>query len=255
MFQARIAQLNACSSSITWQFQQFMLLSGHTDLGKGGCYLLVRPHPRPIRLAYGNITYEDAFIYLGSTFTTNGSLDAELKRRSNRTKAALQELDKTWRQRKVHISVKMMVYRAIGPPTLLYGAETWPVTEQQAHQLDVVQNDCLRLIAKVRPADHVTLSNLRQQCHQQPSIPDLLRTYRLRFLGHLARRPTHRLPKQLLFAKFVPDATNGLPKQRTSIIDTMRMDLEHVEESNGWLELAQDRARWRAMIADKCVSK
>ena len=91
--------------------------------------------PPPILLARGSIKFVASFCYLGSVLAADGTLDSELKARMGKTRAALQQLVAAWRHRHVPLHIKMMVYRAIGPPTLLYGAETWPITPQQLHQL------------------------------------------------------------------------------------------------------------------------
>jgi len=203
--------------------------------------------PCVIALAHGSITHTLDFIYLGSKLTHNGDLQPELDMRIAKTRGVLRQLDKVWRHRHLPIHIKSMVYQAFGPPTLLYGSEAWAITDHQAHQLDVVQNDCLRRILHKKPGEHLTLEALRQRCGGIASIPSRMRTHRLRFLGHTARRPDYRMTKQLLFTKYVPGAT-GTVRQIHNIVEVLRDDLEGFEQYQDWYLHAQDRSNWRAEV-------
>jgi hypothetical protein len=205
--------------------------------------------PAPISLTRGSIKFVASFCYLGSVLAADGSLDNEMKARMGKTRAALQQLVAAWRHRHIPLYIKMMVYRAIGPPTLLYGAETWPITPQQLHQLDVMQNDCLRMILGVRRADRVPIADLRHDCMDQPGMEQLVAQCHMRAIGHYARRPEYRICKQLLFAKCVP-GTHGAPRQaRNNLITTYRNCLEQHGVLQDFLVKAQTRATWRGIIA------
>ncbi len=194
--------------------------------------------PNPLHLAHGKVDFVDHFTYLGSTYTTDGSLSTELHRRTHLARAAFTQLDKLWRTREVRLNIRMLVYRAIIPPTLLYGCETWPLTPEETRRLNVVQNDCMRTMLTLKRRDHIHIEELQRRC-QQAGIQDLTRKYRLRFAGHLARRPDYRLPKQLLFAKHVPGATAAPRTGGNYITSVMKDDMLEIGASNSWYKVGR----------------
>lgn len=203
--------------------------------------------PAHIQLTHGHVKFVHTFCYLGCTFTADGSLDADLKIRMGKTRGALQQLAAAWRHRHVPLHIKMLVYRALGPPTLLYGAETWPVTPQQLHQLEVVQNDCMRMIMGVRRADRVSVADLRLHCEDQRSIEVQLAGYHMRSIGHYARRPDYRVCKQVLFAKCVPGACGAPLQPRQCLNATYRRCMDQHGVHANFLAHAQERATWHAI--------
>ena len=105
---------------------------------------------------------------------------------------------------------------------------------------------------RVRRADHVPTADLRKHCNNQPCMPDILRSMRLRYMGHVVRREPERYSNQLLFPKYVP-GNDAQPKHsNNSIIDSYRQDLEWLGEANALLTKAQDRGQWRALVKHKC---
>jgi len=141
------------------------------------------------------------------------------------------------------------VFKAIIPSTLLYGSETWALSEPLIQRLDVALHECLRMSLNISRADRVRNEDIRQRCNHR-DIPSIIRENRLRFLGHIARRPDSRILKQMLFATHTPLA-EGKPRQGgQTIIHTLRDDLQDTNMSPNWYLLAQDRTSWRADIRD-----
>ncbi len=128
--------------------------------------------------------------------------------------------------------------------------------------LEVLNNDSLRRILRVRRRDCVPSVELRRRlCLTR--IPALLVQRRLRCFGHAARRPEDELIKDLLLP--TPPRTwrrraGGQLKTRAT---TIKADLEplfgprvfsHARWKEDWVkvssELAQDRRAWSASARD-----
>ena len=172
-----------------------------------------------------------SFTYLGSIFTVDGSLDEDIQHRIGRTRRAAAQLSALWRQHHVDLAVKILMCKAIIPPTLLYGAETWALSASQTRQLDTALHHVLRQVLGIRLIDRVTNSEIRERCGQQPDVAALTQQARLRFLGHIVRRKPDREGRQhsarvLLFATHTPKAS-GLPRRGGhSITDLLNQDLQ-----------------------------
>ena len=68
----------------------------------------------------------------------------------------------------------------------------------------------------------------------------------MRWAGHVARMGEGRGVHKLLVGK--PEGKRPLGRPRSRWEDNIKMDLQGVGGSMGWIELAQDRDRWRALV-------
>ena len=81
-----------------------------------------------------------------------------------------------------------------------------------------------------------------------PSIFTMLMQSQLRWAGHVARMPDHRLPKKLLFGELERGKRSlGAPKKRFK--DCLKASLKAFDISPAtWEDAAQDRSGWRAAV-------
>jgi hypothetical protein len=78
-----------------------------------------------------------------------------------------------------------------------------------------------------------------------PNIVRVVKLRRMRWAGHVARMGEGRSVHRVLVGK--PKGTLGRPRHRWE--DNIKMDLQEVRGGCGdWMELAQDRDRWRALM-------
>jgi len=70
---------------------------------------------------------------------------------------------------------------------------------------------------------------------------------RIRWAGHVARMGDDRGVYRLLVGK--PEGKSPLWRPRRRREDNIKMDLQEVGRGRGdWMELAQDKDRWRALV-------
>ena len=67
------------------------------------------------------------------------------------------------KSRELSKSAKMLVYKAIIEPTLMYGAESWVLKEREKRRIQAAEMRVLRKIAGVRRIDHVRNGDIRAQ--------------------------------------------------------------------------------------------
>jgi hypothetical protein len=83
--------------------------------------------------------------------------------------------------------------------------------------------------------------------YSSPSIIRKIKSRRMRRAGHLARMGEKRNTYRLLVGK--PEGKKPLGRPRRRWVDNIRMDLGEVGWGDvGWIGLAQDRNRWRALV-------
>ena len=132
---------------------------------------------------------------------------SDISRRLDLARKAFWQLTaNVWDVAQLALSTKLRVYRACMLSVLLYGAETWTTTFTCRRKLEKFHMQCLRKIAHVSLWDQErwSLPNAQlRQCLGVPSVMDLVSQARLRWLGHVARMDSSRLPKRMMFA-FLP---------------------------------------------------
>ena len=80
-----------------------------------------------------------------------------------------------------------------------------------------------------------------------PNIVRVVKSIRMRWAGHVARMGEGRGVHRVLVGK--PEGKRPLGRPRRRWEDNIKMDLQKVGGScEDWMELAQDRDRWRALV-------
>ena len=83
--------------------------------------------------------------------------------------------------------------------------------------------------------------------YSSPNIVWVIKSRRVRWAGHVARMGERRDVYRVLVRK--PEVKRPLGKPRRSWEDNIKMDLEEVGCGDvDWIELAQDKDRWRALV-------
>jgi len=79
-----------------------------------------------------------------------------------------------------------------------------------------------------------------------PNIVRVVKSRRMRWAGHMAHMGEGRGVHRVLVGK--PDGKRPLGRPRHRWEDNIKMDLWEVGGGGDWMELAEDRDRWRALV-------
>jgi len=79
-----------------------------------------------------------------------------------------------------------------------------------------------------------------------PSIVRVVKSRRMRWAGHVARMGEGRGVHRVLVGKSEGKRSLGRPRRRWEY--NIKMDLQEVGGGGDWMELAQDRDRWQALV-------
>ena len=137
-------------------------------------------------------------------------------------------------------------------PVVLYGCEAWSLTFRKERKLRVVENTLFRRIFAPRK-DEITGDWRRlhnEEVNDLYSSPNTVRVIKLRsmcWVGHVARMGEERGVYRVLVGK--PEGKRPMGRPRRRWVINIRMDLQEVGCGYmDWIELAQDRDRWRTLV-------
>ena len=137
------------------------------------------------------IAVVDDFKYLGSHV---GSTEKDVNTRIALAWVAFARLKPLLRASRPTIEFKIRLFNAACISILLYGCESWVLTEPLKKRLGTFARTCYRIILGVRQAEvHMTNNELYEKVSQRP-IRDQIRERQLKFTGHCLRMDKEELP-------------------------------------------------------------
>jgi len=144
------------------------------------------------------------------------------------------------------------MYKTVILSLVLYGCETWSLTLREERRLRVFENRVLRRIFGPK-RDEVTgewrrLHNEElNDLYCSPNILRVIKSRRMKWAGHVVRMGEGRGVYRILVGK--PEGKRALGRSRCRLEDNNKMNLQEVGcEGRDWIELAQNRDSWRALV-------
>ncbi|KAJ4449155.1 hypothetical protein ANN_00551 [Periplaneta americana] len=100
----------------------------------------------------GELSFEEVekFKYLGTTVTNINDTPEEIKRRINMGNACYYSVEKLSSSSLLSKNLKVIIYKTIILPVVLYGCETWTFTLREEQRLRVFENKVLRKFLRLR---------------------------------------------------------------------------------------------------------
>ena len=229
------------------------------------CKVLLQDWPESMpELKLDNVPLEvvNKFVYLGSCFSSNGLAD-EVTTRIAKARATFANLRHLWRRQDVSLQLKGRVYNTTVRAVLLYGCEAWPTRAEDLRRLSVFDHRCLRNIAGVWWEHRISNIEVRRRvfgttklCRPIDAVLDL---HRLRWLRHVLRMPSHRLPHRALFAVPGPGWKRRLGGQRITWAKNMKQLTTRLSKAGrcrlpGW-DVRDDPHTWLHTLADMAKNR
>jgi len=81
-----------------------------------------------------NVEVVEDFSYLGSYLSRTGNCDKECMIRIRKAASVFGRLVNIWKSKNISLSVKIRLYESLVISTLLFGAESWPLSVTQINE-------------------------------------------------------------------------------------------------------------------------
>ena len=202
----------------------------------------------------GNRTFfpvVEKFCYLG-TFITRDCKDMyDVTIRIKKLETLLGHYARLFFSNKsISYEAKSAAYRSLILPILLYGAETWCLSESIYSHLRTFHHTCIRAMCRINRSQvfqfRISTNDLLERLSLK-RIDQYICHRRLSWLGHVARMPFTRLPRKLLSSwvnirrpREAPEFTYGRGVFKAlKVVNVDKLD---------WFGLALDRDSWKHVI-------
>nr|XP_061823852.1 uncharacterized protein LOC133611023 [Nerophis lumbriciformis] len=206
----------------------------------------------PPNLSIDKIRLEnvDHFPYLGSLLSSKAVIDDEIHHLLSCASGAFSRLRKrVFENRDLQAKTKILVYKAVVLPTLLYGSEAWTTYSRHLKALETYHHRCLRKILRISWEDRRTNTSVLEEAGLPP-ITATIAQNQLRWTGHVVRMPDSRLPKQVLYSQLV-EGKRAPGGQKKRFKDNIKANLTKCRiDRKSWEVKAKDRTMWRNLVCE-----
>uniref|UniRef100_A0A1B0D0G9 Uncharacterized protein n=1 Tax=Phlebotomus papatasi TaxID=29031 RepID=A0A1B0D0G9_PHLPP len=185
---------------------------------------------------------QKGFKYLGTLINKDNVVSAEIEHRINQGNKAFFALLRLFKSRSLSRSTKIMIYKTVVRPVVLYGCETWTLSKIDEERLAVFERRVLRRIfGPVKDGTDSWRIRHNQEIYSlyaEPNIIGHLKASRLRWAGHLQRMDNARVTKRLYDSK--PMGSRRVGRPRITWEQDIDDDARQLAKSK-WRSTAMDR--------------
>nr|GEY11755.1 ataxia telangiectasia mutated family protein [Tanacetum cinerariifolium] len=193
-----------------------------------------------IRIGDRIIQPKEYIKHLGSVIHRSGRIDDDVAHRIRvgwtKWRAASGVLC-DWR---IPLKLKGKFYKVAIRPAMMYGSECWPITKAQATRVEVAELRMLGWICGKTMVNMIPNGVFRADVD---SIVDKMRERRLRWFGHVKRRPWNASVRRVKAMEVEGSRRRGRPKLRWE--DKLKLDMKDLLLSE---DMTSDRNAWRDRI-------
>ena len=130
----------------------------------------------------------ESFSYLGSVVTSDGRSDHDIKQRIGRAKTVFGNMKKVLLSQRIKLTTRLRVLYCYVWSVLLYGCETWTISETMKERLRAVEMWFLRRMLKISWTEKKSNLEVRRAAGVQRTLMMTIRQRQLDFFGHVMRR-------------------------------------------------------------------
>ena len=134
--------------------------------------------------------------YLGVIFDTSKTDDKEIRSRVIKARKCIACLNGILWSKDIRKERKLNIYNVLIKSSLLYGSETWRMTENNKRRVEATEMDAPRRSSGISRKERIRNVTIRQQIGLEETIIKEIEQNQLTWYGHVQRMAEGRLPKK-----------------------------------------------------------
>ncbi|KAJ4439579.1 hypothetical protein ANN_07706, partial [Periplaneta americana] len=194
----------------------------------------------PIQIQQSALEYVQQYVYLGQSISLNKNTENEIKRRIGLAWNKFWSLKFLLRDKRQKASTKAEILDKCVMPTLLYGCQTWSLTEKQKKQLQVCQRRMERKILNVSLRDRLRNEEIRRRTKMR-DVVERAENLKWKWGGHVACMDHQKWTNRTTMW----DPREG--RQHVGRQKTRWADYFRTRAGSQWSRVARDREVWRQL--------
>jgi len=184
--------------------------------------------------------------YLGVIFDTSGTEDKEIRSRVIQARKCIACLNEILWSEDIRKERKLNIYNALIKSSLLYGSETWRLTESNKRRVEATEMDALRRSSRISRKERIRNVIIRKHIGLEETIVKEIEQNRLTCYGHIQRMAEGRLPKIAL--KWMPKQKTARGRPRKNWMEGVRKAMSERNLNEGQWE---DRKQWSLGVGQR----
>ena len=217
------------------------------NIKKTQCMVISKSKITPtchIHINNETIKQVEKFKYLGSTITSDGRNDAEIKIRIGMAKDAFQKMEKVIKNKNITIETRNRILQCYVIPILTYGSECWTISPNMERKLEAAEMWFHRRMLHISWKDHVTNDEVLRRGRTERKLMNRIRAGQMSFLGHIMRK--HGLENIVVTGKIEGERSRGRPRLNFMKSLSQLLKISEVEI----IERTRNREEWKTMTAN-----
>ncbi|PSN43351.1 hypothetical protein C0J52_15555 [Blattella germanica] len=207
------------------------------------------PPGEPAFLEIGSYKFEIVcrFTYLGSEVNSRNNVSSEIQKRILSANKCYYGLRKHLKSKLLLRKTKVLMYKVLVKPVLIYGAETWVLSKFDERQLCIFERKILRQIFGPVEENNEWRRRYNHELYELYKGPDIvgsIKIQRLHWAGHVLRA-NDRMINKVFHAK--PEGTRKVGRPKLRWEDGVREDVKTIGIRN-WRSSALNREEWRKLL-------
>ena len=181
------------------------------------------------------------FCYLGDMMNGEGGANSATITRMRCAWSKFRELAGILTAREVSLKLKGNVYAACVRSAMIYGCETWAISEEQVKRIERTEMRMVRWMCGVSLRERKKNAELRQMIGIE-DVGAVVKRSRLRWLGHVLRKDEDEWVRKSMLLEVEGKRGRGRPK-----MTWMKLVEKDMRERGLVREDALDRERWKRL--------
>eukprot|EP00794_Sanderia_malayensis_P016388 gene16388-biopygen12078 len=187
------------------------------------------------------------FKYLGSTITEKGTSEEEIRIRIGVATSAMTRFDTVWNLKGVSLKSRIKITKAIAWSTLLYGCESWTISQKSMDKLKAFEMKCYRKMLKItwreKKTNEFVWRKVTEVLGERPeSVVEIIKRRKLKYYGHQTRKQAQ--AKVIIEGRVEGRRERGRPRRQWED-DLKQWSGCSMEELR---RAAEDKERWRRLV-------